>query len=253
MTACKVCGGAGHLLGHLDFNRTCWDRMGPRVFPVSDERVAYYACPDCGFLFTPHCDGWSDAEFAARIYNADYAKADPDPGLERGGVAATGSYWRGALLADLLDGGQETIRLLDFGAGGDPGYAGQALTARGFRVTSYDPFLAPGTVLPNTRFDVVYAIEVIEHCVDVQGAAAQIAGHLDHAGLLYLATMLHPFPTPDDVLASWYIAPRNGHISVFSQPALEALFAPYGIELAATELGVFGFRSRPRFPCKLFG
>lgn len=252
MLACKVCGGSSPLAGHVDFNRTCWDRLGPRVFPVSEDRVPYYACRCCGFIFTPYCDDWSGAEFTARIYNGDYEKADPDPGIANG-IEATGSYRRGVFLANMLDGNQGAIRLLDFGAGGNPGRMGQGLIDQGFDVVSYDPFFGPGTALPAERFDVVYAVEVIEHCVDVKEAAARIGSRLADDGLLYLATKLHPYPTPPGILNSWYIAPRNGHISIFTLEALEILFAPVGIHLVETPLEILGFKGRPHFKNKFFG
>jgi hypothetical protein len=64
--------------------------------------------------------------------------------------------------------------------------------------------------------------------------------------------MLHPFPTPPNVLDSWYIAPRNGHISIFTLPAIATLFRRVGINVVMTGMGLFGFKRPPRFKNQVF-
>ena len=71
-------------------------------------------------------------------------------------------------------------------------------------------------------------------------------------GVIWIQTMLHPHPTPPNVLESWYIAPRNGHISIFSLPALTALFRPAGINIIVTADGLFGVKQLPRMKSRIF-
>jgi hypothetical protein len=82
--------------------------------------------------------------------------------------------------------------------------------------------------------------------------AQLIAAHLSDHGLLYFATLLHAFPTPPDVLKSWYIAPRNGHISIFTLVALTLLFRRVGINVVQTAFGLVGFKKQPNFPNGIF-
>jgi SAM-dependent methyltransferase len=249
--ACKCCNAEAPFLGTVDFNKTCEDRRRPRPFPPSQEMVPYYRCGNCGFIFTPYCDSWSPGEFKARIYNDDYEKADYDPNIVNG-ITATVSYANGKQLAALLAGSERRIRLLDFGAGGNPGKMGQALIDSGFRVTSYEPYFTAETTPPTGTFDVIYAIEVFEHCHDLNAMAEFIGDHLTDHGVLYFSTLLHPHPSGDDVLGSWYIAPRNGHISIFTQPAITILFRKVGINVAQTAFGLLGIRNPTRFPNGLF-
>jgi hypothetical protein len=53
-------------------------------------------------------------------------------------------------------------------------------------------------------------------------------------------------------MKSWYIAPRNGHISIFTLPALSILFRRHGINLVQTLHGLIGFRQKPSFPNSFF-
>jgi 2-polyprenyl-6-hydroxyphenyl methylase/3-demethylubiquinone-9 3-methyltransferase len=249
--ACKCCNAEAPFLGMVDFNKSCEDRRGPRPFPPSDVMVPYHRCPNCGFIFTDYCDDWTPADFTARIYNDEYSKADYDANIVNG-VTATISYANGRQLAGHLAGAQHRIRLLDFGAGGNPGNMGQALIDAGFRVTSYEPYFAADATRIEGRFDVIYAIEVFEHCPDVMAMAEFIGDHLTEHGLLYFSTLLHPHPSPDDVLSSWYIAPRNGHISIFSLPAITILFRAVGINIVQSAFGLLGIRNPTGFPNSIF-
>ena len=249
--ACKCCNAESPFLGTVDFNKSCEDRRRPRPFPPSSEMVPYYRCQNCGFIFTPYCDHWTPEAFRRRIYNADYEKADHDPNLALG-ITASVSYANGKQLAGLLSGSERRIRLLDFGSGGNPGRMGQALVDSGFRVTSYEPHFDIGTPPPQGLFDVIYAMEVFEHCHDLAGMTEMIGDHLAERGLLYFSTALHPHPSDDDVLNSWYIAPRNGHISIFTLPALTVLFRRVGINIVQSAFGLLGFRNPVRFPNGFF-
>lgn len=227
------------------------ERLGRRVLPVSAERVPYHRCPHCGFIFTTFCDAWTADDFRTRIYNADYGKVDYDPNIAKG-VTATIAYGIGQNIAALLKGAQGKIRLLDFGAGGNPGRVGQALIDSGFDVTSYEPYFADGARAIAGLYDVIYLVEVIEHCHDPLAVAQLIARHLPEHGLLYIETMLHDHPAPDTVFDSWYIAPRNGHISIFTPHALTILFRKVGINIFQSVFGVFGFKKLPDFPNAVF-
>jgi 2-polyprenyl-6-hydroxyphenyl methylase/3-demethylubiquinone-9 3-methyltransferase len=252
MPACKCCTTTATYLGALDFNKTALDRsLGRRVFPVSAETVPYYYCPYCGFVFTDYCDRWTEAQFRTRIYNDEYEKADADTKAAQG-VAATTSYRNGKTLAGIFEGAQHQIRVLDFGAGGNPGRAGQAMIDAGFDVTSYEPYFPGGETALSGTYDLIYAIEVVEHAHDPFAMAQLIAGHLAEHGLLYISTVLHTAPTSPAALDSWYIAPRNGHISIYTLAALTLLFRRVGVNIVQSSFGILGFRKLPNFPNGIF-
>lgn len=249
---CKLCGRNARYAGSIDQNKCCLDRFGARLLPPAETRWPYYICENCGFIFTDFCDGWSVVDFKERIYNSDYDRVNP-PALGRMTVPVreTASYQTGLRIAELLAGSQSAIRLLDFGAGGNPGPTGQALLDCGFALDSYDPYRAD-SVAPAGQYEVILALEVLEHCHDPRAVAAQIARHLAPGGLLWVQTMLHPHPAGDDILQSWYIAPRDGHLSIHTLPSLTVMFNAVGLNLVQTVLGVFAFRRLPGFPNKIF-
>jgi len=250
---CKCCGAETSLIGHLDFNKSCLDRLGTRVFPISDLQLPYWSCGNCGFVFTDYMDGWSEDDFRREIYNADYARADPPiPGRTDVPVREMPAYQAGLHIASMLQGSQDTIRVLDYGSGGDPGPTGLALADQGFKVHSYEPYRSSSSYVAGSKYDAIIAIEVFEHCHDLGALARFMATHLSDEGILWIQTMLHPCPTPPDVLDSWYIAPRNGHISIFTLWALTLLFRSTGINIVQTAFATLGFKRLPRFPNQIF-
>ncbi len=224
-----------------------------RAFPVSESDVSYFGCNNCGFVFTNYMDEWTHDDFKTFVYNDEYFLADaPLPGYEAVDRRGSISYQNGKRLAGMLRGSEQKIRVLDYGAGGNPGDTGLALLDAGFSLDSYEPFLSEEIGRPVGKYHFIYLIEVIEHCHDIHGVARELAELLTEDGLLHIQTLLHPCPVPKDVLASWYIAPRNGHISIFSFESLSLLFRPYGVNIVSTLHGVFGFKNKPTFKNAVF-
>jgi len=198
-------------------------------------------------------DGWSDEDFRREVYNADYVRADPPiPGRAEVPVKETPAYHAGLYIASMLQGSQGEIRILDFGSGGNPGPTGLGLADQGFSVDSYEPYRSSSSYTPGSQYDVIVAIEVLEHCHDLVKTVQFMKTHLSREGILWIQTMLHPHPTPANVLESWYIAPRNGHISIFSLWALTLLFRPAGISIVQTPFAILGFKNLPRFQNQIF-
>jgi len=192
-------------------------------------------------------DGWSDRDFSDKIYNSEYRKADgPLPGYENAGARESVSYKNGVSIANLLGESKNEIAILDYGAGGNPGDTGLALMDRGFNIDSYDPHFGAEKISRN-KYDFIYLIEVIEHVSDVDRLARELLGLLARDGLIYIQTLLHPFPTPQNILDSWYISPRNGHISIFTMQAMAILFRKYRANVVQTIFGMIVFREKPGF------
>jgi len=193
-------------------------------------------------------DNWSMKEFGERIYNEDYSLADGAiPGYENVDVRGSVSYQNGLNIVRALDGSQKQIRILDYGSGGNPGATGLALLDQGFDVYSYEPHFVDASALPTGQFDFIIAIEVVEHCHDLVDLGNFLQTRLSRDGIFYIQTLLHPFPNNKDVLSSWYISPRNGHISIFTFRALAIFLRRYGLNLCQTVNGLVAFKNKPLF------
>ncbi len=259
-SVCKCCGfGVTPYLGSVDFNRTCHDVLfNKKTYPVANEWVDYYGCPNCAFIFTNHIDSWSKEQIQTRIYGADYIITDPPVGGdELKPKEQRGNYLLGKHMANIFDGAQQSIRVLDFGAGGNPSLMGQALLDKGFATYSYEPYLSfydndYTEQIPEGHYQVITAIEVMEHCQDLEMVGRFMQQRLAEHGVFWIQTLIHPNKLQKDALNSWYVGPRNGHVSIFSQVAITLLLRRFGINCVQTIYGTMAFKKLPNFPNKIF-
>ena len=208
----------------VDFNKS----VAFYPFGPAGVVVPYYRCADCGFLFTPFCDSWSQEDFAHIVYNDDYALIDPD---YLGGRAEQIAERIAPRLV-----GFEDARILDYGAG--HGAFARSMAERGFpHVVSYDPFSIPSR--PDGRFDIVTCVEVMEHSPTPRATLEDMQSFLRPEGCILLGETLQPDDI-DRVRGSWwYIAPRNGHVSTFADRTLVALAERLGLVFHRGDLHVF--------------
>jgi 2-polyprenyl-6-hydroxyphenyl methylase/3-demethylubiquinone-9 3-methyltransferase len=211
---CKICGGGTELQGCVDAGRSC-ERNRGRFLPLSGTPIYYHRCLRCGFVFTVAFDAWSSEDFRRKIYNEGYAAVDPD--------YADGSRARAnaALTADVMR-KLGAVRVLDYG-GGD-GTLAAALRAQGLDAQSWDPIADRDGATPVAGgFDLVTAFEVFEHTATPIETASHALSLLRPNGRLFFSTLLMD-GLPRQATDHWYIAPRNGHISLHTQASLQALF-----------------------------
>ncbi len=215
---CKVCDGTAELYGVVDFSKSCEEQRG--VFlEMAGVPVYYHRCPTCGLIFTSVFDHWSLAQFAEQIYNDQYATVDPDY-LER----------RPASNADLVASFIRRAsgpRVLDYGGGN--GLLAGLLRARGIAASSWDAMIDTGRPEP-AAFDVVTSFEVFEHTTNPVATCAQALSCLRPQGVL-LFTTLTVDTLPPRSAQFWYIAPRNGHVTIHTRASLARLFARFGYNL----------------------
>jgi 2-polyprenyl-6-hydroxyphenyl methylase/3-demethylubiquinone-9 3-methyltransferase len=60
----------------------------------------------------------------------------------------------------------------------------------------------------------------MEHTSDPVSTLRDVASFLDQSGVLIFTTGIQPYDIGHVRAGWWYIAPRNGHLSIFSEPSL---------------------------------
>ena len=219
-TRCKVCGGAALLFDVVDFNKVCAEDYYP--FGFAGIAVAYHRCRNCGLIFTGFCDEWTNEDFARHIYNEDYPLIDGDYAVTRPTRMADEMT---ALLAPY-----RSARILDYGSGS--GLFAERMRGAGFAaVESYDPFSGPRP--PNGEFDIITCFETIEHSPAPREMVAELHRFLQPEGCILLTTSIQPADIAELRANWWYVAPRNGHLSIYTLPALQLLAAGAGLDFYA--------------------
>jgi SAM-dependent methyltransferase len=217
---CKICESSQiRDFDMVDANKIC-SEIEPYAFGLCGAGVRYVRCSACGFVFTSDFDSWDEATFSRHIYNQDYITIDPEYLVDRPERSAE-------LVAHLLQ-GFESARILDYGSGTGALTAG--LSRRGFAdVADHDPLSQPER--PMGLFDLVTCVETIEHAPDPVRLLRDMAGLLAPGGAILLQTSLQP---PDISRLRgrwWYIAPRNGHISILGAASLREAARRAGLRL----------------------
>jgi 2-polyprenyl-6-hydroxyphenyl methylase/3-demethylubiquinone-9 3-methyltransferase len=237
---CKICGGAAPLFGVVDFNKHCVTPGHSLRLPLSGVPVYYRQCASCDFLYTDAFDDWSIEDFRAHIYNEEYALADPEYALKRPRDNAdfVEQFW-GEL--------RTTGRLLDFGGGNDVMCA--TLREKGFTTAvSYDPIVPEFSQRPDGKFELVTCFETMEHMPDPVGGIAKIIECSAEPGLICYSTCLLPTDLHLYGLSWWYVAPRNGHVSMFSKRSLAAAWGRHGYKTVSfNNCTHFAFRTLPSY------
>ncbi len=208
---CKICGNPAAVFDVLDLHKHCAFE-NPYHFGLAGVAVPYHRCDRCGFLFTGFFDTWAADDWARYIYNADYARVDPDYTGDRPRRLAQnlGTILRGC----------ETLRILDYGSGS--GIFAECLRAQGFsQIETYDPFSHPGRPAPG--FAIITCLEVLEHTVDPRAALADMQSLAAPGGAILFSQSVQPADIHAVRGAWWYLAPRNGHISTYTVATLGQL------------------------------
>ena len=221
--ACKVCGAPTVPFGAKDFNRNCEEVRGLQL-PELGAAIEYHRCTRCGLIFTGAFDDWRDEDFAAHIYGEGYGAVDPDYAESRPVNMAKGI---GDLFAAYRD-----RRVLDYGGGN--GRFAEELRRKGFgSVTTYDRFSPAFARRPEGRFDLITALETLEHMPDPLAGAADIASLLAPGGLIATSTLLQPANIGQIGVEWWYIGPRNGHVTLHSRASLGVMWGKQGLKSVA--------------------
>lgn len=236
---CKACGTPSPAMGSVDFNKSCEDRRRVAL-PLSGRAVTYHRCPACALVFTGDFDAWDHDEFRSRIYNEGYADVDPD---FAGSRPAASAELIGALLGPACRG----LDVLDFG-GGDGALAALLASRHGMAAEVYDPFSPAHDVAPQRQYPLVTCFEVLEHTPDPRATLREIAARVQPDGIVVFSTLLQPGDFAQRGLSWWYVAPRNGHVTIYSAQSLRALWSDLGFQLISHGEGLhIAYRTLPAF------
>jgi 2-polyprenyl-6-hydroxyphenyl methylase/3-demethylubiquinone-9 3-methyltransferase len=238
--SCKICGNRAELYGVVDFHKSCEELRGVS-FLLSGVPVYYYRCTGCKFVFTEAFDQWSIEQFKVNIYNEQYKLVDPEYEHE------VRPRRLGEMVARLWDRYKTETRVLDYGGGND-GFCA-VLRQRGFPVAvTYDPMVPQYAQRPEGKFDLVTCFETLEHMPDPVGGIGSILEFSADAGLILFSTVVQPADFDQHRLNWWYVAPRNGHVSIFSKPALTAVWDRHGYKVVSFDDTIhLAFRTLPHF------
>jgi len=196
--------------------------------PKVGVNVDYYRCPACALLFSPSFDKFSQDEWKTYVYNPEYASIDPEYTGERGRNLAT------TFAATFPH--ATSLHLIDYGCG--LGTMGERLRELQWQnVTNYDPFVPRFSERPTSRADLVAAVEVLEHSHNPVLTFDEIASLRADSGIIIATTLLAPLEADASILDWWYVAPRNGHVTIHSPKSLAILAARARLNTASVTAG----------------
>jgi Methyltransferase domain len=232
---CKVCRGPTRLFDVLDFNRQC-ALNSPYPDGLSGIPVHYHQCTQCQFIFTAFFDDFGAEQWVEHVYNADYARIDPEfdgtRALRTVAIvkAAMRPWWQAAHTA------------CDYGGG--KGLMAAALRQQGYAFNSTDPFGDKHGSTPASGYDMLTAFEVLEHFPQPAESFAQIVElcNTERCLMLLSTNLVDPKLQAGSLVSWWYAAPRNGHISLYAEGTMQWLAQAHGMQYKriSTGLHLFG-------------
>lgn len=223
---CKICGDAAPLHGVVDFNKSCELPRG-LALPLRGLAVWYRRCGSCGFLFTGMFDEFTPEDWKREVYNAEYLMVDPDYAGARAEANAPLVASIAAQLG-LTEEGRSAIlierpRTLDYGSGN--GALTERLALTGMECEAWDPL--QGGARPSRQFDLVTSFEVFEHTTTPVETAREALGFVRPGGALLFSTLVCD-ELPAQGTDWFYLAPRNGHVSIHSTKSLDIMLRGLG-------------------------
>lgn len=230
---CPICAAASEPFDVVDFNKSAAEQKG-KYFPLSGYPVYYFLCINCGFCFSPEIHRWPMSDFVSKIYNDHYIEVDPD-------YVEARPKQNALQLNELFGPNKAAIRHLDYGGG--MGLLSRLLREQGFDSTSFDPFYDNSIAVENMgKFNLITAFEVFEHVSALDVLRKNISLLLADDGLFLFSTLISDGQIKrHERLTWWYAAPRNGHISLFSQKSLVIFALKEKFKFGSFSVGVHAF------------
>lgn len=219
--SCPICDSSTNIWGCVDFNKSC-EELNGTYLDYSGVPIYYLKCSNCNHIFSTDFDDWDFDDFRENIYNDEYILVDP----EYNGTRSK----RDADQFIKMVNSNKSYDILDYGAGNS--VFEQELSKQGYNVKSFDPLWTnPLSWDQNTKFDIITAFEVLEHSNDPNNTLYEIHKFLKPNGKIIVTTLVNDILQGKRDPTYWYLSPRNGHISMFSNKSLELLFSKVGMKV----------------------
>jgi SAM-dependent methyltransferase len=209
---CKICGSEAEFM----FERS-WNGY--------TENFPYYCCknPKCRFLYTDYLDNLSNEQISALYDGHIFGGGEDRAHLPLDKVE----------LAKILQ--PNAKKILDFGSG--EGLGVSILREAGFDAYGLDvvpPNVCEEYITTGTRdqltgtYDIITAIEVLEHLIDPIEACHWIASHLREGGVFAFSTYTFE---PRKHNAAWWYLDCVGHVSLHTRLSLSLLAEATGFKV----------------------
>lgn len=181
---------------------------------ATGEVVTYSKCTSCDFVYTEYFNKFTEIDFANRVYNDVYHReVDPDYNFKRPTIMAAAI----GITAKFLG----FRKIIDYGGGN--GSTAQKLNRFGIEAKSFDRYgLQDDLKLFDP--DLATMVEVLEHSNDPLGLFNELNSLLEKK----IETVFFTTKLAGSDVNSTYIAPRNGHISIFNKTSLKKLASKLG-------------------------
>ena len=213
-TTCKICKHEA-----VEVFRLPYSKLTGHAIPDAPDDCIYYECQHCAFCFAHLLDEINNAS----VYDEQYWEThDPD---WHGRISQT---LRLVLLANtMLNKRPWELEILDFGCGMGT-FVQAAREQLQMQIWGHD-IIQPKfgrefflETLPEKRFDIIVSCEVIEHLPFPVEILTAMVRSLKPGGVFAFQTAYYDPQVCDREW--WYVGPANGHISLYSQAALQELF-----------------------------
>jgi len=231
---CKICGAEAPLFEVVDFNRNCHPQKYSHG--LVGVPVYFHRCNQCGFVFTRAFDEFSADNWRRFVYNEEYfANLDPDYKATRPRLNAE------VLMAICKVFGQKNV--LAAGYGGGNGALSTILRNRQIEYYTHDPYdLSDIPEQYIGKFNVVSSFEVLEHTTNPTGTFRAILKLVGARFLLVLSTQCsHGLIDGTRRLAWHYVAPRNGHVSIYTRQSLRHIATTFTLDYLPVSRGLHLF------------
>jgi len=177
-------------------------REASRDLFFSGKYREFYRCPCCALVFVPP-EYYLPEDREKERY--DLHENSPE---NRGYVKFLSE------VADIFMAHVKTIgKGLDFGSGPEPVFAG-ILRARGFDMSTYDPFFASDAGVFRNKYDLIALVEVMEHLKDPMGEIRRLNHCLEPGGVISIRTEM--MPEGNEAFRFWSYKNDPTHICFYS-------------------------------------